>query len=75
MITNQGDIKMPFDYPLKDALQELVWDFQKIGQEFLRDIEALEPEIEKTFDDIEAENPDMPLEDAIIKTVIDELNC
>ena len=64
---------MKFDYPLKDSFQELVEDFQDIGKQFIRDLEELEPEIEKTFDGIDAENPDIPLEDAIIKTVIDEL--
>lgn len=61
-----------FSYPLRDALQELIWDFQNIGQEFIRDMEALEPEINQTLDDIEAEYPDFPLEDAIMKTVLDE---
>lgn len=63
-----------FDYPLKDALQELIWDFQNIGKEFVQDLQALEPDIENAFDEIEEKYPDEPLEDAIFKSMMDEIN-
>lgn len=63
-----------FSYPLRDALQELIWDFQSIGQEFIRDMEALEPEINQTLDDIEAKYPDFPLEDSTVESVKDEFS-
>ncbi|WP_019895941.1 hypothetical protein [Hydrogenovibrio halophilus] len=62
-----------FSYPLKDALQELIWDFQNIGQEFIQDMQALEPEVKSTIDDIEEKYPDEPLDDAIFKYMIDTI--
>lgn len=61
------------NYPLQDALQELICDFQNIGNEFIQDLQDLEPEIENVLDEIEAQYPDLSLEEAIIKFMMDNI--
>lgn len=62
---------------IKVALQDLFCELKQIGKDFIEELESIEPELRASLDDIEAQYPDLPLEDALFKYFADQIkpNC